>query len=74
MSNLLENPAEFTVTELLTSGQYIIPMYQRNYAWGKTEIELLLQDLIDKANPLNNATRLEDHIKPAHSEDTGGVF
>lgn len=27
------------------SDQYIIPIYQRNYAWGDTEIELLLTDI-----------------------------
>ncbi|MDD2934633.1 MAG: DUF262 domain-containing protein [Methylotenera sp.] len=60
MSNSLENPAEFAVSDLFTSGQYIIPMYQRNYAWGKTEIEQLLQDLMDKANHHINTTQSED--------------
>lgn len=26
---------------------YLIPMYQRNYAWGKSEIETLVKDMID---------------------------
>lgn len=60
MSNSLENPAEFTISDLFTSGQYIIPMYQRNYAWGKIEIEQLLQDLMDKANQHINTTQSED--------------
>lgn len=50
MSHTLENPAELTVSDLFTSGQYIIPMYQRNYAWGKVEIEQLLQDVMDAAS------------------------
>lgn len=33
------------IGELLKSDQYIIPIYQRNYAWGDTEIELLLTDI-----------------------------
>ena len=26
---------------------YVIPMYQRNYAWGEGEITQLIQDVID---------------------------
>ncbi|OZB41973.1 MAG: hypothetical protein B7X50_05820 [Alishewanella sp. 34-51-39] len=29
--------------------QYVIPIYQRNYAWGATEIEQLIQDISDAA-------------------------
>ncbi|WP_350563508.1 DUF262 domain-containing protein, partial [Psychrobacter sp. CAL346-MNA-CIBAN-0220] len=29
--------------------QYIIPIYQRNYAWGAPEIEQLIQDISDAA-------------------------
>ncbi|EGR2045548.1 DUF262 domain-containing protein [Vibrio parahaemolyticus] len=29
--------------------QYVIPIYQRNYAWGPTEIEQLIQDISDAA-------------------------
>lgn len=36
------------VQELLESNdQYIIPIYQRNYAWEAKEIEQLIQDIID---------------------------
>ncbi|WP_192844280.1 DUF262 domain-containing protein, partial [Rodentibacter caecimuris] len=36
-----------TLKELLDvqEGKYIIPIYQRNYAWGKGEIEQLIDDL-----------------------------
>ena len=50
MTNTPEQLAELTVSKLFTDGQYIIPIYQRNYAWGKMEIEQLLQDLIDAAS------------------------
>ena len=50
MTYTLEQPAELTVSELFTSGQYTIPIYQRNYTWGKGEIEQLLQDLMDEAS------------------------
>lgn len=33
--------------------EYIIPIYQRNYAWGAPEIEQLIQDISDAAG-LNN--------------------
>ncbi|MFC4163858.1 DUF262 domain-containing protein [Epilithonimonas zeae] len=39
--------------------KYIVPLYQRNYAWGQDEIEQLLQDLYEnfkksKTNPILN--------------------
>lgn len=43
MSNQ-ENKA-FNLKELLTIDKYIIPRYQRNYAWGKSEISQLIKDI-----------------------------
>lgn len=38
----------FTVRELLLdSCRYVVPMYQRNYAWGEAEIQQLIQDVLD---------------------------
>ncbi len=37
----------FNIKELFNSGDYRIPIYQRNYAWGKSEISQLIQDIID---------------------------
>lgn len=39
-------PELFTVNTVF-QGNYVIPIYQRNYAWGKTEIEQLLDDIAD---------------------------
>jgi len=37
-----------SIKELMSeSVEYVIPMYQRNYAWGEAEITQLLQDVID---------------------------
>lgn len=36
-----------TINELLSSGNYVIPIYQRNYAWGETEINQLIRDIYD---------------------------
>lgn len=38
----------FTVRSLLgDASRYLIPMYQRNYAWGEGEITQLVQDILD---------------------------
>lgn len=38
----------FTIEELLSDeSHYLIPMYQRNYAWGEGEINQLIQDVLD---------------------------
>ena len=34
-----------TIEQLLSQDHYLIPVYQRNYAWGGVEIEQLVQDL-----------------------------
>lgn len=36
-----------TVSELCNGDNYIIPIYQRNYAWGRDEIELLIEDILE---------------------------
>jgi hypothetical protein len=39
---------EFLVKDLLKNdAKYLVPMYQRNYAWGKGEIDQLIQDVRD---------------------------
>lgn len=37
------------IKELLSKGQYIIPIYQRNYDWGERESLQLIQDIADYA-------------------------
>ncbi len=38
----------FTIEDLLSDeSSYLIPMYQRNYAWGEGEINQLIQDVLD---------------------------
>ncbi|PSV47312.1 GmrSD restriction endonuclease domain-containing protein [Photobacterium indicum] len=41
---------ELSVAELFQQDDYIIPIYQRNYAWGESEVEQLLQDVWDIAS------------------------
>jgi hypothetical protein len=54
MTNQVNQPehadvTELSITELFSEGEYIIPIYQRNYAWGEPEVEQLLQDIMDVA-------------------------
>ena len=48
---------ELTVTELFATGEYIIPIYQRNYAWGEPEVEQLIQDVMDVATQSDSDDR-----------------
>ncbi|WP_159820248.1 GmrSD restriction endonuclease domain-containing protein [Colwellia sp. 20A7] len=41
---------ELSITNLFSEGEYVIPIYQRNYAWGEPEVEQLLQDILDVAD------------------------
>ncbi|MHB9833317.1 DUF262 domain-containing protein [Paraburkholderia terrae] len=46
MSNARVHP--FFIRNLLQSdARYLVPMYQRNYAWGEGEIKQLVQDVFD---------------------------
>lgn len=38
-----------SVRQMLADGMYSIPVYQRNYAWGDTEIRQLIEDVQDYA-------------------------
>ncbi|MCY4303951.1 MAG: DUF262 domain-containing protein [Aestuariivita sp.] len=48
MSDDNSDPCALLIKDLLKGeNQYIIPIYQRNYAWGQREIEQLILDIID---------------------------
>ena len=44
-----ESISELSIRELLdgSKDRYMIPMYQRNYAWDEGEITQLIQDILD---------------------------
>ena len=47
----------FSVKDLLKDEAiYLVPMYQRNYAWGKGEIDQLIQDVLDSLLKESSAT------------------
>ncbi len=57
MNNSSVKVSSLPIKKLLTNGdQYVIPMYQRNYAWGTVEIETLIKDIIDAYNRDPNLT------------------
>ncbi|EPJ49414.1 MAG: hypothetical protein OFPII_00790 [Osedax symbiont Rs1] len=49
MNNIKQNIVPLTLLELFDDASYIIPIYQRNYAWGTIEIEQLIQDIYDQS-------------------------
>ncbi len=50
--------SQLSIRELLSGGtNYIIPMYQRNYAWEEGEITQLIQDVIDYIPKENEESR-----------------
>lgn len=50
--------SQLSIRELLSDGaHYVIPMYQRNYAWSEGEITQLIQDVIDYMPSAQSAPR-----------------
>jgi len=50
---MTRHPEFMTLPGLFSQGQYRIPIYQRNYAWGPAEVQQLLQDIADRV-PVGN--------------------
>lgn len=45
---LMNNQLEKTpVSDVFTNIRYVVPVYQRNYAWGALQIEQLIEDIIN---------------------------
>ncbi|MFA9212401.1 MAG: DUF262 domain-containing protein [Candidatus Methylacidiphilales bacterium] len=55
MSDSNHTITTLSISNLLNENNYIIPIYQRNYAWDKTEITQLIQDIIDKSDSEENS-------------------
>lgn len=43
-------PKELSVSELFSGVEYVVPIYQRNYAWEDEEIVQLIEDIADTDN------------------------
>ena len=51
MRNSSNNVDGLTIQKLFDgTDHYLIPPYQRNYAWREPEISQLIQDIIDSSN------------------------
>lgn len=61
VSNIFENINE--------SCSYLVPIYQRNYAWGETQIEQLIEDIEGAVNEANKSYFLGNLI--VNQRDTG---
>lgn len=56
------NIIEFSIEKLLNGDNlYVIPPYQRNYAWGEEQITQLVQDIIDYL-PKENTSNINYYI------------
>lgn len=53
----MENSAK-NIKNILANDSYIIPRYQRNYAWGKAEISQLIKDIEEFFPKDNNESKL----------------
>ena len=65
---------QLTVAELFSTGQYFIPIYQRNFAWGEPEVKQLLQDVLDEARraKVSSSTANHYYIGTLVVDDKGG--
>ena len=55
---------EFNLNDIFVNNKYIIPIYQRNYAWERDEIEQLLTDIDDSGNKYYLGNLVVDEISP----------
>lgn len=49
-----ELPKLMTIKEILNNENYVIPIYQRNYAWADEEINQLIEDIINYTTRASN--------------------
>lgn len=42
-----KSPESINVKDIFNTSEYEVPIYQRNYAWGKDEIEQLIKDIYE---------------------------
>ena len=64
MNQLIKQPEEFNLTNIFNDCEYVIPIYQRNYAWEKDQIEQLLTDIYDSNGRYYLGSLIVDEISP----------
>ncbi|MCX6162895.1 MAG: DUF262 domain-containing protein, partial [Ignavibacteriae bacterium] len=52
---MANNITELNIKDLLSTGKYVIPIYQRNYAWSEPEVTQLIQDIVDFSKKESNS-------------------
>jgi uncharacterized protein with ParB-like and HNH nuclease domain len=57
-------PEEFSVENVFKGTEYVVPIYQRNYAWEKREIEQLLDDINDAEGKYYLGSLVVNHLEP----------
>lgn len=68
-------PESIKVLEVFNHSEYEVPIYQRNYAWGKEEIEQLIKDIYEsKFNSDNQSYYLGNLIVNRIETDTYEVI
>jgi uncharacterized protein with ParB-like and HNH nuclease domain len=48
--NEQQQPIKKKITELFNNVNYVVPIYQRNYAWSELQIEQLIEDILNNKN------------------------
>lgn len=49
----MEKIKQISIKELFNNVNYVVPIYQRNYAWGEVQIEQLIEDIKDRESTDN---------------------
>lgn len=60
----VKQPEEFNLKNIFVGSEYIVPIYQRSYAWEKDEIELLLNDIYDSNGRYYLGSLIVDETAP----------
>ena len=70
-----KSPESIKVLDIFKNSEYEVPIYQRNYAWGKDEIEQLIKDIYEsKFNSDNQSYYLGNLIVNRIETDTYEVI
>ena len=60
----IKQPEELKLKEIFAGSEYVIPIYQRSYAWEKDEIEQLLNDIYDSTGRYYLGSLIVDEVFP----------
>ncbi len=55
-NNKVIQPKSLSILKIFDGDKYIIPIYQRNYAWDETQINQLIEDIYDFSIEQNDSS------------------